>query len=304
MKLTKLFVLLPVIGVLGACQFKDDPIEFDYTSTYFVNQEYIRNVVVGEGLSFKPGVVLAGVIENKSSRSAEYTIDASLVPTGKVLLPTDYYTMSNSSAIPIPSGHMKGYVTVSLDSTKFVNDPRSLTGEFVLPLRLTGTKGIDRITEEKDVMVISMSYFAKQQANYNYSGTADKIKDGVTTPVSYANNPSLNNSIRLLRTVGPDLMRVVSDKTANGDPVLGTTSFYIQVPVHGGGAVTVSADPACPVVVSPHGESTYDEAKRTFTLGYKFTMSDGTEYRVKDVLVFRNRIRDMQSNGIDYINEW
>lgn len=303
MKLDKFFILLPAVCVLYSCQFKDEPIQFDYTSVYFVNQEYIRNLVVGEGLAFKPGVQFGGVVKNNYERRVGFGIDAALVPDDKTLLPADYYTMADNATIVIPKGQMKGYVQFSLDSLKFMNDPRSLTGEFVLPFRLTETSGIDRILEEKDVMVLSLSYFAKQHANYTYSGSANKTVDGATTTIAYANNPTLTSSFRLLRTVGPDLMRVEGDKAANCDPVLGATTFYVRVPVHGGGGVTITSDPDCPVAVLPDGDSIYDEATRTFTLRYKYS-SGGADYRVEDVLVFRNRIRDVQTNETDYLNEW
>lgn len=305
MKLNRIFVLLPVACALWSCGFDDEPIQFDYTSVYFVNQAYNRNVIVGEGLAFKPGVQFAGVIKNNAERLVKYTVDASLVPAGKTALPEDYYTMEgNNSTIVIPKGQMKGYVQFRLDSTKFVGDPRSLTGEFVLPLRLTDLSGIDRITENKGTMLLSLSYFAKQQANYTYSGSSDKtvIATGATTTVNYANNPTLTASFRLLHTVGPDLLRMEGDKAANTEPVLGATTFYVKVPVYGGGDVTIMADPVCPVAVEPNGTSTYDEATRTFTLRYKYTR-DGADYTAVDVMVFRNRIRDKQSET-EYINEW
>lgn len=303
MKLNQIFLIPAVVFALCSCRFKDEPVQFDYTSVYFVNQEYVRNVVVGEGLAFKPGVQFAGVIKNDAERRVGYVVDADLIPEGKTLLPDDYYTIDNSTAIVIPKGQMKGYVQFRLDSLKFMNDPRSVTGNFVLPLRLTDLEGIDRITDEKDVMVLSLSYFAKQHANYTYKGTVQRAEAGVITSVDYANNPTLTASFRLLKTVGPNRMRVEGDKAPNCDPVLGSTTFIIEVPVHGGGAVKISADDECAVKVQPDGESTYDEATRTFTLRYKYT-SDGVEYKAEDVLVFRNRIRDMQPNGVDYINEW
>ena len=306
MKRIILFLITPLLFIyaFSSCSFDDEPIEFAYTSVYFPNQEYIRNLVVGEGLAFKPGVIFAGVLENNINRSVSYVIDPSLVSTDQELLPEDYYTFEAGSHINIPKGQLKGYVQFRLDSAKFVADPKSLTGEYVLPLRLKETQNIDKITAGKETMVLSLSYYAKQHANYTYKGTTIQTPtDGSPTTITYTNDPTQTESYRLLRTVGPDIMRVEGDAVTGVDPVSSVT-FYVKVPVYGGGQVTISADPDCAIAVSPNGESTYDEATRTFTLRYKYTLADGTECTANDVLVFRNRIRDVQSNGIDYINEW
>jgi hypothetical protein len=54
--------------------------------------------------------------------------------------------------------------------------------------------------------------------------------------------------------------------------------------------------------VTPNGSSTYDEANYTFILNYKYS-SGGFDYEVADTLTFRNRIRDVQEDGLG-VNEW
>lgn len=285
-----------------SCSFKDDPVIYDYTMVGFPNQVYNRNVIVGEGLELNIGVEFSGVFKNTLQREVNYVIDPALVPSGKTLLPRDYYTLGDTSAIVIKNGKLDGYLNVKLDSAKFVNDPKALTNVYVIPIRLVSCQNIDSINQSKNYMVVSVSYFARQQANYTYAISIDKTKAGVTTTVTYKNDPTQNESIRLLKTVGPTRMQLVADQIGINDPAKGSYSFLIDVPV-GGGIVTISADPASTIAVTPVGESTYDATSRTFTLRYTYTLSDGTACVASETMVYRNRIRDVQANGV-YINDW
>jgi hypothetical protein len=197
---------------------------------------------------------------------------------------------------------MEGYVNLKLDSVKFLNDAKSITGEYVIPIKLVSANNIDSINPDKNFMVISLSYFAKQEANYTYSGRVIKSKDGVDTEVTYKNDPIQTESFRLLKTAGPTSMRLVADPIGSNDPAKGTYSFLIDVPI-GGGDVSISTDPASAVAVSATGESVYDAVNRTFSLRYTYTLNDGTICNATDTLVYRNRIRDLQANGV-YINDW
>lgn len=287
---------------LLSCSFHDDPVEFDSTMVGFPNQTYVRNVIVGEGLQLNIGVTFSGIQNNNAQREVGYQIDPALVPAGKTLLPSDYYTLGNPSSIIIEKGKLDGYLNVKLDSTKFLSDPKCLTGEYVIPIKLVSKNNIDSINVAKNNMVISLSYFAKQEANYTYTGTVAKTKGGSTINVRYRNDPTQNNSFRLLRTVAPTNLKLVADQTGTNDPAKGVYSFLIDVPIAGGN-VTISADPASAVVVTSVGSSSFNAATRTFTLSYAYTLADGTVCNAADTLVYRNRIRDLQSNGV-YINDW
>lgn len=302
MKNIKLILLFVSAVALFSCSFEDDPIEFEYTTVLFPNQNYVRNVIVGEGLEMNVGVTFAGIQNNTIQREVGYEIDPTLVPAGKTLLPADYYTLGHPTTITIKKGKLDGYLNVKLDSVKFLADPKSLTGEYVFPIKLVTKNNIDSINPDKNYMVISVSYFAKQEANYTYYGTVTKTKGGITTTVRFKNDPTQNNSFRLLRTTGPTTMKLIADPIGTNDPAKGSYSFLVNVPVTGGD-VTIAADPASAIAVSPVTGSTFDSAKRTFALSYTYTLNDGTVCNSADTLVYRNRIRDMQANGI-YINDW
>lgn len=297
-----IFSLALIASILTSCGFDNEPVIYDYTMVKFPNQIYVRNVIVGEGLELNIGVSFSGVVKNSLQREVNYVIDSTLVPNGKTILPLDYYTPGNASAIIIPKGSLGGYLNMKIDSAKFVNDPKSLTGEYVIPVKLVACNNIDSINQAMNYMVISVNYFAKQQANYTYKGLVTKSKDGINTDLAYKNDPTQNESFRLLRTVGPTKMQLVADKIGSNDPAKGTYSFLIDVSINGG-TVTISTDPASAIAVMPVGESTYNAIDRTFILSYSYILNDGTVCNATDTMTFRNRIRDLQANGV-YVNDW
>jgi hypothetical protein len=297
-----LIASLAVILMLSSCQYDDYDLKYKYTSVYFPQQEYNRNIVVGEGLKLHAGVMFGGYIENPSERVVKYVVDPDLVPEGKTILPESYYTLGHPTDIVIPAGQAQGYLSVTMDSVAFLADAKSLTGEYVLPLRLTGKENVDTIIAPKDYHVMSVSYWAKQHGNYRYHGTSVKKQGGVE--VSSEHYESLltdNDGVRELVTVGPTKLQMMP-ALKGPDPAQGVYSLILDVPTRGGGAVTILPAPDSGEEVTPNGSSTYDEANYTFILNYKYS-SGGFDYEVADTLTFRNRIRDVQEDGLG-VNEW
>ncbi|MFV0378647.1 MAG: BT_3987 domain-containing protein [Mangrovibacterium sp.] len=299
------FILLILTVVLGSCGFDDEVVSYDYTSVYFYNQNYNRNIVVGEGLKLKAGIMFSGLINNNQARKVQFTIDPSVVTDAtKTVLPSSYYTLSSSSEIVVPVNEEQGYVSIAIDSAAFLADPKALTGEYVIPFRLTSSTDVDSINAAKDYMVIAVSYWAKQHGNYYYSGKTIRKSGGTTVDtLVYENNTTILESIRALITVGPKTLKLVPDASAGSkDPANGKFSFNVEVPSLGGGQVTVSTGSGSAITIIPDGTSTYDEPTKTFYLSYKY--NNGTyDCFATDTLVFRNRVRDIQADG-QGVNEW
>ena len=290
--------------LISSCGFDEEEITFGTTSVYFYNQEYNRNVVVGEGLRVRPGIMFSGLLNNSQDRVVGYTIDPSIISDpSKTELPAEYYTLSDATKIVVPAGEFQGYLSVTLDSAAFLADPKAVTGEYVLPLRLTESNDVDSINSEKDYMVISISYWAKQHGNYYYSGRTLRTSVTADDTLSYENNSTINESVRELVTLGPNTLLVKSDPTSTSeDPGKGKFDFTVEVPILGGGQVVISSDPESSIEVLPNGTSTYDAEARIFYLNYKYTDGDW-ECEASDTLVFRNRVRDIQADG-QGVNEW
>lgn len=306
MKKYRIHAALAAAALLSySCGFDDKEIVYPYTSALFPYQDYNRNIIVGEGLSLEVGITLAGTLDNDRDRAVRYAIDPSLITDGgQAALPPSYYACSDASQIIVPENSLKGYLHIALDSALFLGDARSLTGEYVLPVRLVSSPDVDSISPGLSFIRISISYYARQHGYYTYSGEIVRTKDGNTTSAAYSNQPSTTDSRRFLHTVGPARLRVEADATNAADPACADAcTFLIDVPVNGGGAVVIAPDPLSTVEVHPDGPSAYDAESKTFTLRYAYTAADGAACKVSESLVFRNRIRDVQSNGL-YINEW
>jgi hypothetical protein len=218
-------------------------------------------------------------------------------------MPSAYYTLSSTSEFVVPKNEEQGYVDIKIDSVAFLADPKALTGEYVIPFRLTGSNDLDSINSAKDYMVLSVNYWAKQHGNYNYSGQTIRKSATATETLNYSYNRIVSESIRQLTTVGPKTLKMVPDATTGTkDPGAGEFTFNMEVPSVGSGEVVISGTPGATIQVAGNGSSTYDAAKHTFYLKYKYT--DGAyQCEATDTLVFRNRVRDVQSDGKG-VNEW
>ena len=95
------------------------------------------------------------------------------------------------------------------------------------------------------------------------------------------------------------------DQNSNVDPMKGTYSMIITVPVDGGGEITIEPDTEYlpEIQVEQDGICTYDVASKTFVLRYKYTDKDGNIWHAEDKMTFRNRVRDDQGDG-RVLYEW
>ena len=192
-----IFLLLILPFIFSACGFEDEEVSLGTTITYFQNQEYNRNIVVGEGLKLKAGIMFSGLVNNPRNRVVNYVIDPAIVTNpAKTVLPSNYYTLSDATKFLIPKGEEQGYVTITIDSAAFLADPKAMTGEYVIPFRLTSTTDVDSINAGKNSMIVSISYWAKQHGNYNYSGRTVRKSGTTTETVTYKYNPTISESIR------------------------------------------------------------------------------------------------------------
>lgn len=288
--------------LFSGCTYDDDDVSYTTKQVLFTYQTYNRQVVVGEDMGIKVGFVFAGLDRNDRNRVVKYRINNDLITTpGQSPLPSDYYSFDNDSQITIKKGELKAYMPMRLDSTKFVNDPKALTGEYVLAVQIVEAD-VDSIAPGKDYTLISISYQGRQYGNYRYNGIA--VNKAASDTVKYSNLATTTGSIRQLQTVGADRFRVYADQTGNQDNAKGKYSMIVTLPPSGSGAVRIEADPQYlpSVQVSANGESYYEAASKTLTLRYKYTV-DGKEWEAEDVMIFRNRIRDDQGDG-RVLYEW
>jgi len=175
----KKIVLVMIMAVLLAGCYDEFRLDYPYTTVAFSgvtgNSSTAgvlgRTVVKDEGLKVDIGVYLAGVLENKEERWVRFEIDPSILTgTPYELMPADYYTLSNSNTFTIPKGSYIGRITVTLDSAKFVGDPKSLEKIYAIPFRLTETS-VDSILEPQSTKIFQLSYINHYEGWYDQVAT-------------------------------------------------------------------------------------------------------------------------------------
>ena len=307
-----LFIILSV--VLFSCY--DDYIDdYDYSAIYFAYQTDVRTFVVGEGMKIKVNSILAGVRENTINREVNFKLDNNLVtsdilatmksssydyiksPVSSVSallpIPSDYYSISNSSKMVIESGQHTGAVTIKADSAKFLADAATLVATYAIPFNITEADA-DTILDSKKYTVIGLKYENMLFGNYWHGGVTvvkDAAGNVVNTIRYYTAIPSPEAKIMALKTVSPNSLTTnkISDSAGS-----------LKITLDGNNIIVSKADGSS-VEVLPDGESKYNRAKllqeRKIFLKYKYENADGTTSYATDTLTFRNRIRDG-------VNEW
>lgn len=145
----------------ASCKNKDWEFpDYEYQSVYFAYQYPVRTVTLGEDIfdtsldnEYKVQVMATtgGVYNNLQDITINFEVDDSMTenivfnPGGAdvIPLPTNYYTLA-SNEIVIPKGSITGGVEVQLTDA-FFNDPKALTTNYVLPIRMTNLVNADTI---------------------------------------------------------------------------------------------------------------------------------------------------------------
>ena len=224
----KILMVLMLAAALVSC-YKEYVEDWDYDGIYFPYQVNTRTFVVGEGMKIAVGVDLAGVMANTKDRQVVFTRDKSLLAPGLALmkkateqyvkdavspvttllpLPANYYTLSDTSKIVIKAGNHMGSVTVTIDSTLFLNDPLTLFANYAIPFKLLSTDA-DTILPAKSTAVIGLKYENMLFGNYWHGGvTTVKNATGATvqTIAYYTAINQPENKIWKLKTVASNAL--------------------------------------------------------------------------------------------------
>lgn len=194
----KVLIFLVFISVLTSC-YDEFRLDNEFSSVAFSsadggsNQPGVlwRTVVKGEGLKLDAGIYLAGILDNSKERWADYELDPSLlVGTDYTMLPSDYYTLSNSSRFVIPSGETVGKISIVLDSIKFLNDPLTTKMNYAIPFKLIETSE-DSILSTQNTQILVLKYINKYEGFYNQKGTFQTVAPNGET----LNSGTINNVI-------------------------------------------------------------------------------------------------------------
>ncbi len=285
----KLLLFLFVAGMLFSCEkYEDYVTDFPYSSVYFASQKPVRTIVAYDQMTFKMGVALSGKRENTVDETAEFQIFPKLLdstdivgPNKFTLLPADYYTLSNTNTITIPSGRFIGDITVTLNKDKFTSDPLSTANTYAIPLKLIKTSA-DSILASKSHTILIVKYISPLHGFYYRKG-AEKFKkngNGADTTTVY-NNPDLSrNVVWGLTTL--DLNSVIT----SGVGTLTSTNGTLKLTKNADNTVVISKNGTLGTVTAVSGAGTYNPTKREFYLQYNYTNA-AIQYAVTDTLILR-----------------
>lgn len=189
----KSFKLLNTIGIaamtlLMAASCESGDKEFGYdgeTTVYFSNAGYVRTVELGEDqeadltddnnhiINIK--AYCAGGYGNNNNVTVDYISDASLCDGYKIngaaiqVMPSNYYQIENPNQFVIAKGQQLGGVRVKLTDA-FFNDDKSYEQGYVIPVKLTGAQGVDKVLESKNTTFCLVKYVNPWTATYLRKG--------------------------------------------------------------------------------------------------------------------------------------
>lgn len=292
----KNILIIISLAFFAACaeyRYDDFITDFDYTAVYFPHQELTRTFVYDEFNSIKVAVQMGGRRENRHNEWADYVIDPTIEADSTLtLLPPEYYTLSNTNRFLLPSGMLGGELVLTVTEEFF---KKSDTTMFYIPFRLTDSS-VDTILEHKTTMILTLRAEAAKFGHYYHNGVVqiDSLNGGQGT-VAYHQKEPVTNAINNWELVSATHDTLLTNGIA--DRKAGAVNYSFKMVVQANNRVNIYPNLASVWQVQPDGESTYNPDKMEFYLNYRFQDAQENTYRVKDTLIFRNRI-------LDGVNQW
>ncbi len=339
-------VLIPLVLIIGlaACENQEQVFpDYELQAVYFPIQLPIRTLSLGEDridnsldreYKFDIGVSIGGMYENKWDWTVDYVVDPSLTDNAfngagapLIPLPEDYYTMSPLNRVVIPKGSFNGLIRIEL-TDEFFNDPLSLTGQYVVPLRITGTSADSVLSGKqakpgfadrrvladwesgkapKDWVLFGIKYVNSYHGSYLHRGRDILYSGG--DPVDTVEFRAMyveKDMIMLLNSIG--LMRVATNGIGNKTSNRGRYSMELEFSNSTGasGPITISPREGSDYAVTGTGEY-FDKSSSSESwtglvwqsMYLQYTYDDGTNiHQVADTLVFRDRGIKFEVNTI------
>jgi hypothetical protein len=304
--------------------------DYKYTAVYFPIQYPLRTLILGDSrsdntldkkLQFHIGVSIGGIYENKKSWDVNYKVDYSLVPPDLVnddgdpikVLPDKYYTLSPTDKIMIPAGSFNGLILVQLTDA-FLDDPLAVTGDYVIPLRITGSNADSILTgnpyvsnpnknipadwdpgaQPKDFVLFGIKYINSYHGNYLHRGkdvTLDAHGDTVSS-VIYHQKYVVDDQLWAVTTTGKTTVET------NGVGAKFDKDTHLALDIDDNGTIKVGPSPASLYPASGVGRYLKDAESwggvKHNAMYLNYIYKDGAfNHVVTDTLVFRD-------NGVVY----
>jgi hypothetical protein len=329
----RIISILIVVTTLISCTNQEQVFDDYHTkSVYFPFQYPVRTLSLGNDRidnsldkqhKFNIGISIGGFYNtNTTNWKVNFEVDNSLVINYLVkangdtirILPADYYSLNPVSEVTIPKGSFSGLIEVQLNE-KFFNDPYSVRGNYVIPLKikhspddveiLRGVKAegivVPNIHLATDWTVVPRDYtlFGVKYVN-PYHGTWLRRGKMIVKDV---NGGVLNTVVYRTRSVEFDIPTTLTTKKLNevsGTLNVETEKWNLLLTVDSNGNIVVKTDAGSAITVNGTGK--YIEngdswggtpekptPRDVLHLNYSYTRSNGNVCLVSDTLVFRDR---------------
>lgn len=313
-----------------ACESSDNEFpDFDYQTVYFANQYALRTLELGEDMYVDNSIdnehkvvinaAWGGGYTNRENVVIDYVVDESLcdglyfkdtdIPLTP--MPANYYTLA-SDQINIPSGSIIGGVEVQLTDAFFA-DEKSLSNNYVIPLRMTNVVGADSIlqgessvdnpmltnsghwtVQPKNFVLYAVKYVNPQHGEYLRRGIDQAVINGVSSQLVRHEQYVENDEVVYVTTKSlTDNILSLSTEDASGT----LFDYEVRLSFADDGTCTVSST-SDDLIVSGTGKFVTDGEKNSlggkdrdaiyldYTVDFK---SKDMTYATKDTLVLRTR---------------
>ncbi len=336
-------ICIVLIAALASCENQEQVFsDYELQAVYFPIQLPIRTLSLGEDRidntldrehKFDIGVCIGGMYENKQDWTVDYVLDPSLTDSAYsggnrlIALPTSYYTFSPQNTVTIPKGLFNGLIRIEL-SDAFFNDPLSLTGQYVVPFRITGTSADSVLSGKqakpgvadrriladwesgkapKDWVLYGIKYVNAYHGTYLHRGRDISYNGGVPVDTVVFRDMYVERDILMtLTTIG--LQSVATNGVSTRTSARGRYSMELSFsnPDGASGTVTISPREGSDWAVTGTGEY-FDKSSSTESwtgltwqsMYLQYSYNDGTnDHQVHDTLVFRDRGIQYEENSI------
>jgi hypothetical protein len=319
----KKFLYLAITAMLLTGCYEPYVKDYDWSGVYIAYQYDLRSLVVGEGMKFKVGAVLGGVINNNKDRYVDFVVDNALITdsltafggttamdgmkltpsqnyvslaiskagiTSLTPVPSNLYSLSASDRIIISKGNHTGTMTFKADSLAFISDPNAGHNPYyAIAWRITSADA-DVVINEKSFGIIALRLENMFFGSW-YHGGKSVVK----------NASGIEQSSDVYPTTIPsgDGTPKVYCLTTSGAFTCSTNYFHNKA-----GSMTIGMDGKKVTVSGPGivdlgcdwNKESHIQNRKIF-LNYKYGNEFGGFTEVTDTLTFRNRERDG-------VNEW
>ena len=183
-------MLLAAVATTGCKNGDQDFDDFEGgTTVYFPYQYPVRTILLGDGVEYSTELDNAHKFKVMgygagTYDSYEFTFNVAVeeglaqdvtFKDGRpvTILPSSYYQLGSTTSTY--AGNRMSGVEISLTDA-FFQDPASISQTYVLPLRMSGVKGADKILEDMDYTLYCVRYVNPWEGFYLVKGTAAELE--------------------------------------------------------------------------------------------------------------------------------